>query len=207
MADLLTEAAKGAVAGAALGPFGALGGAVIGVLPEAARWVFGNDQASKTAQTAAQAAIASVTGTSDLAGVQAVVTADPEKAVELRVALARITAEHEQAMRVAHLADIADARRQTVDLATTGSWLAWGAPIVSVLVLLTFGLIVGLTLTRSMPSGSEPILNVLLGTLSAMAMSVVSYWVGSSVGSARKGEYLAERRSFIEQGQRQDGTR
>ena len=34
-------------------------------------------------------------------------------------------------------------------------------------------------------------LNVLLGTLSAMATSVVSYWVGSSVGSARKDARLA----------------
>lgn len=35
------------------------------------------------------------------------------------------------------------------------------------------------------------VLNVLLGTLSAMATSVVSYWVGSSVGSARKDDRLA----------------
>ena len=34
-------------------------------------------------------------------------------------------------------------------------------------------------------------LNVLLGTLGAMATSVVSYWVGSSAGSARKDEHLA----------------
>ena len=34
-------------------------------------------------------------------------------------------------------------------------------------------------------------LNVLLGTLGAMATSVVSYWVGSSVGSARKDARLA----------------
>ena len=34
-------------------------------------------------------------------------------------------------------------------------------------------------------------LNVLLGTLGAMATSVVGYWVGSSAGSARKDERLA----------------
>ena len=34
-------------------------------------------------------------------------------------------------------------------------------------------------------------LNVLLGTLGAMATSVVGYWVGSSAGSARKEERLA----------------
>lgn len=35
-------------------------------------------------------------------------------------------------------------------------------------------------------------LNVLLGTLGAMATSVVSYWVGSSAGSARKDARLAK---------------
>lgn len=34
-------------------------------------------------------------------------------------------------------------------------------------------------------------LNVLLGTLGAMATSVVTYWVGSSAGSARKDARLA----------------
>jgi hypothetical protein len=34
-------------------------------------------------------------------------------------------------------------------------------------------------------------LNMLLGTLAAMATSVVSYWVGSSAGSARKDERIA----------------
>ena len=37
----------------------------------------------------------------------------------------------------------------------------------------------------------QGIVNVLLGTLAAMATSVVSYWVGSSAGSARKDERLA----------------
>ena len=46
-----------------------------------------------------------------------------------------------------------------------------------------------------MPPGSAKStyasLNVLLGTLGAMATSVVGYWVGSSVGSARKDDRLA----------------
>ena len=35
-------------------------------------------------------------------------------------------------------------------------------------------------------------MNTLLGTVSAMAMTVISYWVGSSAGSARKDERLAQ---------------
>lgn len=46
-----------------------------------------------------------------------------------------------------------------------------------------------------LPPGSAKstyaVLNVLLGTLGAMATSVVTYWVGSSVGSARKDARLA----------------
>ena len=68
--------------------------------------------------------------------------------------------------------------------------LAWGAAVVSVVVLLVFGAVVSLALFREIPPRSEATLNVLLGTLGAMATSVVSYWVGSSVGSARKDERL-----------------
>lgn len=40
--------------------------------------------------------------------------------------------------------------------------------------------------------GLYALVNVLLGTLAAMATSVVAYWVGSSVGSARKDDRLAK---------------
>ena len=48
-----------------------------------------------------------------------------------------------------------------------------------------------------LPPGSAKstyaVLNVLLGTLGAMATNVVGYWVGSSAGSARKDARLAQR--------------
>ena len=72
------------------------------------------------------------------------------------------------------------------------SVISWGAPVVSVVVLVTFGGVVSLTLLRTIPVGSEAVLNVLLGTLGAMATNVVGYWVGSSAGSARKDDRLAE---------------
>jgi hypothetical protein len=47
-----------------------------------------------------------------------------------------------------------------------------------------------------LPPGSAKstyaVVNVLLGTLGAMATSVVGYWVGSSAGSARKDARLSE---------------
>ena len=52
--------------------------------------------------------------------------------------------------------------------------------------------VMALALFREMPPRSEALMNVLLGTLAAMATSVVGYWVGSSVGSARKDDRLAK---------------
>ena len=113
--------------------------------------------------------------------------------MQLRVQLAQIAAEQDKAARDAEqaelqakLADVAGARTQTVQLAQARSLVAWGAPVVSGVVLVTFGVVMALALTRSLPAGSETVLNMLLGTLAAMATSVVSYWVGSSAGSARK---------------------
>lgn len=47
-----------------------------------------------------------------------------------------------------------------------------------------------MVLTRTVPAGSRELANILLGTLAAMASSVVGYWVGSSAGSARKDAVL-----------------
>ncbi len=90
----------------------------------------------------------------------------------------------------AQLADVQGARAQTVALAQAKSAVQWAPPIVSLVVLLTFGVVMWAALTRQLPAGSETILNMLLGTLAAMATSVVGYWVGSSAGSSRKTDLL-----------------
>lgn len=196
---VVEDAAKGAAAGSVVPgigtALGAIGGVVLDLAPEVGRWLFGINAAPAVA--AVQAAVGAVTGTSDPAA-QATVLQDPEKSAALRVELARVAAEQEasanaavQAAFAAQLADVANARAMTVQLAQSGSEMAWGAPIVSVVVLVTFGGVVALALTRAMPPGAEPVLNVLLGTLGAMATSVVGYWVGSSAGSARKDARLA----------------
>ena len=193
------DAARGAAMGSVvpgLGTaLGAVGGVVLDLAPEVGKWLFGAESVPTVA--AVQAAVQSVTGTQDPV-VQASVLADPDKAAGLRLALARIAAEREaegrrvgQEMLVARLTDVANARATTVQLAAAGSSVAWGVPVVSVVVLLTFGGVMCLTLTRAMPPNSEAVLNVLLGTLGAMSTSVVGYWVGSSAGSARKDARLA----------------
>jgi len=192
-------AAKGAAAGSIIpglgSALGAAGGVALDLAPEIGQWLFGPN-AGPTVK-AVQTAVEAVTGASDTAA-QVSALANPEVATQLRLQLAGIAAQRAaeenkaaQDRLAAQLADLANARSATVQLAQSGSPMAWGAAVVSAIVLLTFGSVMALTLMRSLPSSAEPVLNVLLGTLSAMATSVVSYWVGSSVGNARKDDRLA----------------
>jgi glycopeptide antibiotics resistance protein len=64
--------------------------------------------------------------------------------------------------------------------------------ILGSLVLAAFALAVYLVLSRSIPQGSTDAANVMLGTLGAMALTVVQYTFGSSAGSAAKAAQLAE---------------
>ena len=199
LAEVAEDAAKGAAMGSVVPgvgtALGAVGGVVLDLAPEVGRWLFGPDAAPVA--SAVSAALGAVTGTSDESA-QAAVLADPEKAAALRIELARIAATQQaaaasasQAELMAKLSDVAGARAMAVQLAQTNSIIGWGAPVVSVVVLVTFGIVVTVALTQTLPATAEPVLNVLMGTLGAMATSVVSYWVGSSAGSARKDEHLA----------------
>lgn len=176
----------------------------LGVAPELGRWLFG-ETAEHATQAIAQA-VQRATGTADPGAAGAVLASDSRVASELRWRLAEIASGMaETARRVeldglaTRLRDEADARAQTLAAAQGGnetgrSPVVWGAPVVSVVVLTAFGGAMALTLLRTIPPGSEAVLNVLLGTLAAMATSVVSYWVGSSAGSARKEAQLEQRR-------------
>ena len=182
----------------------------IQIAPAIAKWLFGDD-GEKIAQQVATV-VTQATGVADpgtpagAAAVEAMLQAKPALAMQLQVELARIAVEREaeagraaEAARkvelealLAQIADTDSARRQTISLAQAGSKIAYGAPVVSALVLVTFAVVMALALTRSLPAGSETILSLLLGSLAAMATSVVSYWVGSSAGSARKDDHLAK---------------
>ena len=167
----------------------------ISLAPELARWLFG----AKAADTAAavSAAVQAVTGTPDEAMAQQVLARDPQATALLRVQLAQIAAAADQAARQAELdtltaglRDVASARAQTVELAQAHSRVQWAPVVVSLVVLVTFAVVMWAALSSTLPAGSETILNMLLGTLAAMATSVVGYWVGSSSGSAAKTEML-----------------
>jgi hypothetical protein len=80
--------------------------------------------------------------------------------------------------------DRAGARAQTMALASTGSPIAWGAPVISTLVVAGFLAMVAALLFRTIPDTA--VTNILLGTLAAAFVQVVNYWLGSSAGSKAK---------------------
>jgi hypothetical protein len=167
----------------------------ISLAPEIGKWLFG-ETGAKTASAVVQL-VQSVTGTTDDQVAQQAIASNPQLAAQLRVQLAQIAAQQEQAARqsdldqmTAQLKDIADARAQTVALAQSKSLVQWAPVVISFVVLSTFGVVMWAALNKTLPAGSETILNMLLGTLAAMATSTVSYWVGSSAGSAQKTDML-----------------
>lgn len=193
----LTLAGKGAAAGAMLGPVGAAAGGALGLamdlLPGAAH-LFGTDLETRNK---VEAVVHAVTGTSDPVE-QAAAVADPQVAADLRIQLSQIAADRQAAADQAQIdalkvatADIAGARAQTMQLANAGSTLAWGTPIVSAIVLLSFAIMCAVVLSRSIPEGSMPLAQGLLEVFKILAVTVVAYWCGSSAGSAQKSVQLA----------------
>jgi uncharacterized membrane protein YhhN len=67
-----------------------------------------------------------------------------------------------------------------------------GAIIVSVVILVTFGIVMFLVVTTAIPPANAPIANAMVGFLGAMASAVVGYWIGSTVGSHNKDSMLAD---------------
>jgi hypothetical protein len=162
--------------------------------PEIVKWVAGDKAGAVTGQVVA--AVQAITG-SDSPDALAAAIRDPQVAMQLRIRLAEIAAEAEKAERqaerdelLARLADVASARSQTVALAQAGSSIAWGAPVVSVLVTIVCGVACWLVLTQALPEGSQDIAMIVVGSLLAAFGAVVNFWLGSSHGSARKDEAL-----------------
>lgn len=117
-------------------------------------------------------------------------TADFQRILNDKLAIL-LNAENER-IRL-QLADVQDARSQTVALTQAGSSIAWGAPVVSLVVLATFGIVLYRVLTAA-PAQADPNAAMMLGALTTMASAVVGYWVGSSAGSKAKDEALRARR-------------
>lgn len=189
----LEDAAKGAAAGSIVPGLGTVAGGLIGLAASLAGHML-----PASAKPALSAAAKAITGASDEAGQVAAINSDSAMADTFRVQALQIQADAEaardQALNdriTAALADVADARKQTIALAASGSSIAWGAPVISVIVLVSFGVMASLVLVYGVPTGAETVASVLLGYVGAMATATVSYWVGSSKGSSDKANVIA----------------
>lgn len=175
--------------------FGSNGGAIAGQIATAVTAVTGSDLA---APGGAEAAILAIQGKSELAAQLQTQLASIASAAQVeRDHEADAQRQADAELMKATLASQTDARATEVALSKTGSKLAWGAPALSAIILLAFGGMLYVVLTRAIPETSAALANVLLGTLAAMATQVANFWLGSSNGSAAKNDLLASAQAAL----------
>lgn len=180
-----TDAAEGAVGGIAAGPFGALAGALIALLPDVRQWIFGSAPADAAAQQAAMQAVKSTLGTTDPDQVSNVLAANPNAAMALSTALAAITTEHEQLTMAARVQIAGAAPDGQGSVSTVVSFSALG---ISVLFLLMWAGSLWMQ-QRGHPALPPDDASV----LRYVAVLIAGYWIGSSAESAQKTQSLLAR--------------
>lgn len=160
---------------------------ILGLAPTVASWIMGDKTGA--AITKVTGIAREILGADDATGIERAIAADPNLALQFRMAViqaeADARAQEFETLR-AQLADVQSARNQTVELAKAGSVIAWGAPLVSILITVGFFVMLYLVIRREIPEGSQTLANIMLGSLGTSFTAVVSYWVGSSAGSANK---------------------
>ena len=189
-------------------PFGLLS-IFLPLLGDAVSSLFGDDDKPAAKAITNTVASAAIDIASQVAGIQVTdehsarnaaqaIVGDPEKlaAYQRAVNEKALAAMAEETKRLAlDNDDRASARAQTVALTQAGSGAAWGAPVVSVVVLVGFFAVMALlfaTPQTDMPERTFNLLNMLFGALVLGFGQVTSYWLGSSAGSAAKDKLLRQ---------------
>lgn len=157
--------------------------------PGIIKWITGSDKAADAAGAVVDIA-KKVTGQPDGDLALAAIKADPNLALQYRVAVMA----NETELDKAYLADVADARKQTISLAEVGSSIAWGAPVVSVLIVSGYFYCIYLLFISKadMPPNNFQLLSVMFGALSLAFGQVCNYWLGSSAGSKKSGDAIRD---------------
>jgi hypothetical protein len=122
----------------------------------------------------------------------AITTGDPAVVqAKLTEAEAKMNAEVEKFK--AQMEDVQDARATTVKLDAAGSSISWGAPVISVVIVIGFFSVMTLLFIAKtdFTPGTVTLLNVLFGALIPAFGQVCNYWLGSSAGSANKDALIA----------------
>lgn len=182
------------------------------LVPDLIRLVAG-DKAGTLAQSVAKA-VTDVVGSDDPATAQKKVEQDDALAAQLRQRLTELAVqatreqmEAETQQRQAELAQTDASNKNTENarstlqaLAAAKSPIAWGSPLVSLVVTVGFFVVLGLILFHGIAavSGQEPdptavnIINIAVGVLGTAFATVVNFWLGDSSGSRNKDAQLAD---------------
>lgn len=175
-------------------------GVLVETLPSIASWIFG-DKTGKAVETVTGIA-RDVLGTDNPADIERAIAADPNLALQFKIALLQAEADaraHEREMDrqalegvKAHLADTQSARSTQVDLAKTGSALSWSAAVVSVLAVASFaGILIAIFVFKgAIPPDLKDVFLLLIGAAISGYNQVLNYYLGSSSGSAQKAATL-----------------
>ncbi len=192
----LAGAISGAAAGSVVPGLGTVLGGLLGLAHSLVPLIL-----SPASQPALSEAAQVITGADTEPEQMAVLSADASALQQYHAAVLKIAADQQAATDaartqqiIAALLDVQDARRQTEALAAGRSPMAWAAPALSVVIVLGFfGSIAGLLFAPVVINpNTSAMLNVLIGGLGAAFIAVTNYWLGSSAGSARKTELLAQ---------------
>jgi lysozyme family protein len=173
-------------------------------IPDLIKLIAG-DKAGTVAAAVSQT-VTDITKTTDPAEAMKTLQSDAQAASDLRARLAQIAlnaqqAQNDEADRTrqdtlatlqAALGDTKDARGGMVALAAAHSGIAWGAPVVSLVVTIGFFAILALLVFYSRAISADSgatvtqILNISVGTLATGFATVINFWLGSSQGSRSK---------------------
>lgn len=167
---------------------------LLGLAPTVASWIMGDKTGAAVEKVTGIAR--DILGTTDADGIERAVAADPNLALQFKMAVLQAEADaraHTERLRQqdldemkARIEDVASARSQTVELAKVGSPIAWGSSIVSVLAIAVFAGFVYMLFAKVVPEGMKEALLLLGGSAATGYGMVLSYWLGSSSGSAAK---------------------
>lgn len=163
---------------------------LLNLAPTVAGWIMGDKTGNAVEKVTG--IVKQVTG---IDGDPTAALADPALALQLKEALIRAESEERERQHqevLAQLADVQSARSQTVELAKTGSAIAWSAPVVSVMAVAVFAGFVYMLFFGTVSDNLKDALMLLGGTAATGYGVVLQYWLGSSRGSANKDDIMAK---------------
>jgi hypothetical protein len=120
----------------------------------------------------------------------AIVTGDPAT-VQAKLSEAEVRMQTEVEKFKAQLEDVQNARSTTVELAKVQSNIAWGAPVVSTVIVAGFVAFSIIAMRPSAVGADQSVTIYLLAAWQSLATMAAGYWLGSSAGSNDKSAQIA----------------